>query len=376
MIANVGSKRAWGISSGSWNAVRELSRVCARVFVVALAYGGGLGACHAPAAPASVGLDTKKRSDEEFRQLDRAGAGEMRTAKRAKNDDSGTESRSVPVAADETARAAARLPVVRATGPRSHVVEEDGHYTGAEHEGPAQVEAKAIERALKKAVKRVVGVHVKDRFFHDQQLVGAKNSQILENFTALISDGVVLHHEVVGKPKCALERRRLSCALRVRAEILDRRGKRDTGFVASVMTDRSVYKHGDAAEITLRSSRDGFLLLLMRSGESISVLLPNTHEPSTRIAAGKELRFPSQLLRERRVRLRARLPEGEETAQEFLKLFVTKQPLSIGDSAPAQEFKESVAAKNDLFKRVYKQLVSMEADAWAEAKAVYTIRRR
>ncbi len=206
----------------------------------------------------------------------------------------------------------------------------------SEEEAPARARRRARTEAHRAAIEYVAGVRVRSNLLSLETSAGGGRDlvQILANVSsdALIVDEVLRESRIRMLPGGGY---RVDVSLD--AKVLAPRATAESdGFETElVLEGDGDYRDGDPLELRVRASRDARILVVVVSGDEATLLLPNRHQPETRVRAGEWLRFPSAGLAERGVRLEARLPEGQSRSEEIVLALALRGGVRPEDAFPA-----------------------------------------
>ncbi len=243
-------------------------------------------------------------------------------------------------------------------------VEETGGAIMGERDTTSEVEERAIKKAKALAVEGA-GVQVSNTSV-------VYNRQIAE-LTKMVSNGEIKQSVVLTTLWKSDDRGRPSaCEARVKC-LVTLKTREDIALKLEV--SKTALQEGEEAEILITANRDGYVYLFNVSpDDSVTLLLPNRLRKDHQCRAGERLTFPSGDDRRRGVRLRARLPKGEESSVEVVTAIVTEEKEPLFE----MKFKESVfrvyrGEETGLIRDLMDRLARMSR--WGQSLVSYSIKR-
>ena len=238
---------------------------------------------------------------------------------------------------------------------------------------------RAKDAARLKAVKKVVGVHVKSNFYHYQATLGHKNHEVIQDVTSQLAQGTVLDERVVSSACRPLDAKgkRHRCEVRLECQVMDRRARKDPGYKVSIKANKRNFVHGDRAMVVARVTRPSFLYVFCFSGDEITLLFPNRFRKSNLVRANARFVFPDRAEKKRGIMLKTMLPAGKKEIGESLKVFAFKHdPRFFSDAQMAsQAFMTFKGSASGLYRTLVKKLIAIEPSDFAESSFAYFIRQ-
>lgn len=246
-------------------------------------------------------------------------------------------------------------------------VEATGEAQMGEMDTLKEVRERARRDAQGKAVEAAVGTFIKSHTL-------VSNSQVAEDLIYAAVRGKILQEKPVAAAWDAREKGLYRVTIRALvAPVYPEKGE---GLAVKLTLSRSELKQGDEVSLFYQVSEEAYVYIFSIAADgSVTLLLPNATLPDNRAGAGKTHRFPPA---GSPIRLQAMfLPDHREAvAEERVKIIATRRKeelLSLG-------FKEGVFAVYDahstgLVSDLARRLNRIELTDWAEATAVYQIRR-
>lgn len=246
-------------------------------------------------------------------------------------------------------------------------VEADGEAYMSEIDTPKEVIERAKKDAQSRAIEKAVGV-----FIRSHTLVS--NSQIAEDLVYASVRGKIEKVNVIKEGWDEKERNLYK--VRLKALIKPVYPEKEKGISVRLSLSKTDLKEGDEVKIFYKADRDCYVYLFSIAADgSVTLLMPNSINQDNFIKANKVYEFPPS---ESPIHLRAMfLPDfKEKIAEERIKLIVTEKkedliPLGFQEGMFKVYDSKSTGMISDLIKR----LNQLEPDEWAEATAVYMIRR-
>ena len=147
----------------------------------------------------------------------------------------------------------------------------------------------SLEAARRSAIEKGAGMNVAGATL-------VRNAQLVEDLVQVISRGMIIEEQILERGLKVEDSKKshgtyhtLINAMVVRLPM----SQHDTDFSVRSSLDRSVYQHGDRAELRVTPSQDAYLYIFsVTEDEHITVLVPNRYLPEARVKAGKEFVFP------------------------------------------------------------------------------------
>lgn len=240
------------------------------------------------------------------------------------------ESRAAAVVVD------AALPVVTRL-PQEGWVEVTAEVVASEDEAPADASRRARVVAHRAAVDEVAGTSVTAgtlRFIHETDKASSELAQMLAvtRSEAFVVDQVPGPDRVL--PLSSGRGYRMQVSLKAR--VVDRRQNADPGFTVSVDLGRRRFRDGEDVTMSITSTRAARLYVVDVTDDGAVVLLPNAHQPDTRVPAGGTLRFPGTELSARGVGLKAQVPKGQSRSIETLVVVAVKGDAQLPSLQPTE----------------------------------------
>ncbi len=258
-------------------------------------------------------------------------------------------------------------------------VEVVAHVVASDDEAPAQARSRALSEARRAAVEFVAGVRVKTGLISFEQIRGEDASSLVQILSTVRTDALVVEERLVDTRSIDLPGDGYRVRIVMRARILDRSTAPDSDFRTEVKLGRARLFDGDEVALSVRSSRDARIYVLGVSEDGAALLLPNRYVPDTRVEAGDWLHFPGEALRERGVRLIARVPKGRRAAREALIVVSLRGDRRLRGLVPArgEAFRATEASgAGHLLADLLSPLADLPPDAWTFDQIAYEVRAR
>lgn len=209
-------------------------------------------------------------------------------------------------------------------------VESKATVSFGEHDTKHQAHAQAVSEARAKALHRVLGVSVQQRFIDFQQESSLKGEvSLTERLLRVTQPGRILRERTIGSgpqdvPGC------MGCryGAHIRACILPERESGDKEFSVNLSLKRTTFVDGDEAPIEVTSTRDAYLYLYSVDMDWNAVLIfPNDYVQDNHVKAAQTLLYPSEEIKRRGIKVVARLPVGATVSAEMIRVIASKTPL-------------------------------------------------
>ncbi len=227
-------------------------------------------------------------------------------------------------------------PDVRRTG-RPGWVAVRARVTASEDEAPAQARQRARTKAHRAAIEYVAGVRVRSNLLSLETTGSDGRGGLIQLLSTVSSEALVVDEVIRSSRMTMLPHGGYRVDLEAEVKVLaPRRSDERAAFETElVLEGEGRYRDGDPLALAVRASRDARILVVVVGDDQATLLLPNRHQPDTRIAAGQWLRFPSARLLERGVRLEARVAEGRERSEEVVLAIAVRGDIALEDAFPA-----------------------------------------
>ncbi len=275
---------------------------------------------------------------------------------------------------------ASALVVIAASFAASAKAPDDGVWVTKEvHEplvGSMTVDAVkklARDKARDLAIEEAVGSFVKGSTV-------VHNYQIADDIVHSLRRGIVVAEEVVKEGITPPEDKSdqlpvYNLTLRVKVKPMPVEKRKGVGVKLSL--DRAMYKQGENVVISIKTTMDSYIYVFDIIGnDAVTLLVPNKHLSDNMIKANSEFIFPGMGLGDAGVRLRAMLPPGAKAATERVKVIASTERIEAFDEAIKETaFREYDGKNSAMIMDVHKALGMQDPATWAEATAVYEIRK-
>ena len=264
-------------------------------------------------------------------------------------------------------------------------VESKAHVSFGEHDTKHQAMAQAIAEARAKAIERFLGVKVENRFVDFQQESSLKGqANLTESLLRVTQLGRILKEERLrsgpadapGCPGCRF-------VAHIRACIVPLPDHSDKGFKVDTFLNRTRFADGDEGQIQIAPSRDAYIYIYsVDVNWDAAMLFPNAYADDNLVKAGQVFVFPSEELKTRGVKVKARLPAGATVSAEMIRVIASKAPLPPVLMDPAsKEFVKNesraggeTAATGTFLNLIHKLNATQEE--WVEDAQAFTIYKK
>lgn len=246
-------------------------------------------------------------------------------------------------------------------------VEAEGEAVMGEYDTKKEIMERAKRDAQNKAVEKAVGV-----FIRSHTLVS--NSQLAEDLIYVAVRGKIEKVDIIKEGWDEKDRNLYRVKLKTLIKpVYPEKGE---GISIKLSLSKTVLKEGDEVKIFFQTNRDSYVYIFSVAADgSVTLLLPNSVNQENFIKAAIAYTFPTP---GSRIRLTAMfLPDFKgKIAEERIKIIVTNKkeeliPLGFQEGA----FKVYDAKSTGMISDLVKKLNQLEPADWAEATAVYTIKR-
>jgi hypothetical protein len=229
-----------------------------------------------------------------------------------------------------------------------------------------EVKDRAKRDAEAKAVEQAVGTFIKSHTL-------VSNSQVAEDMIYAAVRGKITQKEILGSDWDAKERNLYR--VRIKALVKPVYPGRES-LSATLHLSRTDMREGDEVKIFYQADSDCYAYIFSVAADgSVTLLLPNSTRQDHFLKAGKAYQFPPD---DGFIRLKAAFLQGQKgsAAEERVKLIVTRHkedllPLGFREGMFEVYDARSTGMIGDLVRRLNR----IEPTDWAEATAVYTIRK-
>lgn len=251
-------------------------------------------------------------------------------------------------------------------------VEGESSVAVGEQDTRHQVRAAAVEQARAAAVQDFLGVDIQSRFMDFQQEGLRREARLTESLLQTTRSGSILKEKVLSEgyrdaPDCP------DCryAVLLKACVAPRTLESDKGFRVELGLNRARFVHGDAAKLTVFSSRDAWVYLYNVYGlgteEKTALLVPGKALAEKKLKAGENWEYPDEEARGRGLKeFLAELPEGsEEVSAETLRVVAAKTPL------PASIYDPRQGGWLGVLRRLHRSKIE-----WTDDAEAFTVYRR
>jgi hypothetical protein len=246
-------------------------------------------------------------------------------------------------------------------------VTADGNALQGDMDTPKEVQERAKRDARSNAVENGIGTFIKSHAL-------ISNSQLVEDLIYAAVRGKITKEEIISSGWDVKERNLYR--IKIRALIEPVYPEKGEGLSAKLSLSKTELKEGDEVQIFYQVSNDSYVYIFSIAADgSVTLLLPNANVPDHFTKAEKAHQFPPK---DSSIHLKAMfLPEYKgASAEERIKIIATRRKeelLSLG-------FKEGVFQVYDskstgMISDLVRKLHQLEPTDWAEATAVYTIKR-
>lgn len=260
-------------------------------------------------------------------------------------------------------------------------VETKSSIAFGQHDTKHQAKAQAISDARGKAIEGFLGVKVQDRFMNFMQESSLKGQVgLTESLIRVTQLGRILKEVVLRVGPEDSEDRYFA---HIRACIVPLTDQSDKGFKVDVSLNRTRFVEGDEGLITVTATRDAHLYIYSVDVDwNAAILFPNDLAPDNHVKMGEAFVFPTEELKKRGVKVKARLPEGVSVSAEMIRVIASKEPLpfSLIDPANKNEVQKDVRSTSEslgtgTFLNLMQKLNATQTE-WVEDAQAFTIYKK
>jgi hypothetical protein len=253
------------------------------------------------------------------------------------------------------------------------------------HDTKHQAHAQAVSEARAKALHRVLGVSVQQRFIDFQQESSLKGEvSLTERLLRVTQPGRILkEHTLWSGPQDVSGCVGCRYGVDIRACILPEAENSDKEFRVDLSLKRTTFVDGDEASIEVISTRDAYLYLYSVDMDWNAVLIfPNDYVQDNHVKAAQTLVYPSEEIKRRGIRVVARLPAGATVSAEMIRVIASKTPLpkSIGYPTERDHGGKALLGPSEVhgqgsFLNLMRELNRADAE-WVEDAQAFTVHKR
>ncbi|BFU94107.1 MAG: protein of unknown function [Nitrospira sp.] len=251
-----------------------------------------------------------------------------------------------------------------------------------EHSTRHQAQAQAVSEARAKAMRHFLGIKVQNSFVDFMQTNDLKSQATLTHqLLRMTQEGHILKEEILSSrvehgaacQSCEYEVTLKDC-------ILPSNNRGDRDFRVSLAMNRSTFRDGDEGMLYISATKDAYVHIYSIDVDQNAVLLfPNQYAKDNLIRSERQFIFPSEDLRQKGMKLKARLPAGASSSAEMIRVIATSTPVPLALLDPNQEGRsdpDSPVAKDLQGHGTYFHLVANLHRAnvsWVEDGQAFTI---
>lgn len=264
--------------------------------------------------------------------------------------------------------------VLLAAGARSGSAAETPAWVEAQgeaYQGDVETPKEVMERARRSAEDRAIE-EAQGMFIRAHALVS--NGQVAEDLVYASVRGRIERVEPVEEGWDQKDRKLYR--VRLRALVSPVYPERGREFAIKLSLSKADLKEGEEVKVLYQSSLDCCVYIFSVAADgSVTLLLPNQVHKENRIVAGKGYQFPPP---DSPIRLEARLLPGNRAneAEERVKIVATRSKEDLVALGFQEGFFKAYDARSTaMISDLVKRLNQIDAGDWAEATALYTIKK-
>jgi hypothetical protein len=199
---------------------------------------------------------------------------------------------------------------------------------------------------------------------------------LLQVLSASRADALVLDERLEASRVTPLASGGYRVDVTLRAQVLDHGRDRDGGFRTEVRLNRKMFRAGEEVELSVRASHPARLYVVGVNDDGAAMLIPSRHMPDTTVEAGEWLTFPDERLKQRGLRLRAQLPDGQMHSEEALIVIALRGEQTLMGPVPASGgnvASTSSGTAGQMLNDLLAPLLHIPARDWTFDQVVYGI---
>lgn len=258
-------------------------------------------------------------------------------------------------------------------------VEATGEDKGSEHDSPAVVKRRALDKARVEAIKKVTGVSINAGLLSFQQFDGKSASEVIHDLQVVQMSGLIIDERVL-EEGCQVQEKGVTfaCKVRLKALVVDRTKVRGSGFSVEASLGAKRFFEGDKTRLRIRVTKDASVYAIMVTEESALVLLPNKYKPDAIARANEDFEFPSEEDEKRGLRVVSYLPEGKERSMEVLLVIAIDPAFKLGGVSAGEGVYETVEARGagSFIGRYLSSLAGIDPSLWTFTQVPYEVLQR
>jgi hypothetical protein len=236
----------------------------------------------------------------------------------------------------------------------------------SDQEPPQSAQARALDKARRKAVEAVAGASIKSGLVVLETETGEGSDLFIQQLTATRVNGLVVEEHLLNKSSDFMEEGTGQRHwVQIEAKVLVPASKAESGLEVKLELDRTRLMAGQEVHVSIEASQDASIYLVARYPGGAAVLLPNRFQPEVRSRKGKLLRFPGA---DNRIRFQAILPEGVDHSRESLTVFALREgfELPVRSNSKGSVFEVyDTHGESDLYRDFITALNKLAPTAWA-----------
>lgn len=237
-----------------------------------------------------------------------------------------------------------------------------------------EARARAVNDAMRKAVRDVVGVHISvETLAINLRLSGGMIGVIPYGRVAaseILEESIVNVH-IQGQKHPSLEYR-----VKMRAGVVEETGESDPSFRLKSSLNKTGFIDGDEMQIRIKSTNDCYIwVFIILEDEKVLRLIPNRFKKNNLLKADKAFFFPDENDKKMGISLKVHAPEGKDVTREMVYILALKQPQNWSVPGLQEGIYGEYDGKTSFMKEMIREIVHIPVDQRAETLLHYQISR-
>ena len=248
----------------------------------------------------------------------------------------------------------------------------------------------SLDAARRSAIEKGVGAFVTSSTV-------VHNAQLAEDLVHVIVRGIIVDEQILergvkietasaqkldrpvgSKEEIPRSVEQLAYRTKIKAKVIRVPSERHGAFSVAARLNRSVYQHGDDAEIRVTPSQDAYLYIFgVSEDDHITMLAPNRYYPNTFVKSGMDLVFPPETLVKRGIRVQTWAAPGKQKSVERIKVIASTRPMdALRSSIQEAMFTTYTPSDNTMLVHLLRNLAVFDPSDWAEDTVTYEVQAK